>query len=382
LCGYPTLSWSGSSTQVFVQWSRASCTMPAADPRSRWGLHTASSLRLRARELGATDYLIKELLPARSIALLVGDSGLGKSPLVYQAGLCVATGLPFLGYETRKGRVLIVDFENGIADMGELIEQLSRHLGLPTPPEDMLHFWTVNDCRERFGRPGYTVYDLVRDVKPALVIVDSLSSFRPEAEEKISLATNMLQEFRDVIRESGASVFLVHHRRKQPRKADEGAGPLESANLRRWFEDCRGSSSLINGSDIRLGVDEPAAGPVVGKDEAALVTRGFGRLRGDIGPIYLTRDIDEDGHALGYRKLVGAELLFDTHQQKALVALPQSFRFKLAKQVYERADQATSNFLQSCINIGLVRKIARGQYEKVVESTQAARSSGESGEDG
>jgi archaellum biogenesis ATPase FlaH len=356
--------------------------MSAADPRSRWGLHTASSLRLRAKELGATDYLIKELLPARSIALLVGDSGLGKSPFVYQAGLCVATGLPFLGYETRKGRVLIVDFENGIADMGELADQLSRHLGLPMPPEDTLHFWTVNDCRERFGRERNTVFDMIRDLKPALVIVDSLSSFRPEAEEKISLATNMLQEFRDVIRDTGTAVFLVHHRRKQPRKADEGAGPLESANLRRWFEDCRGSSSLINGSDIRLGVDEPAVGPVVGKDEAAIVMRGFGRLRGDIGPIYVTRDTDEDGQVLGYRKLSGAELLFNPLQQAALEALPSSFRFKVAKQTYKHADQATSNFLQRCIDIGLVRKTARGQYERVVESTQGAQSSGESGEEG
>jgi hypothetical protein len=99
------------------------------------------------------------------------------------------------------------------------------------------------------------------------------------------------------MRDTGTAVFLVHHRRKQPRKADEGAGPLESANLRRWFEDCRGSSSLINGSDIRLGVDEPVIG-AVGKDEAAIVMRGFGRLRGDVGPIYVTRDTDDDGQVL------------------------------------------------------------------------------------
>ncbi len=58
--------------------------------RQRWGLHTAGSLRVRARELGASPYVVKGLLPARSISILLGDSGLGKSPLMYQAAVCVA----------------------------------------------------------------------------------------------------------------------------------------------------------------------------------------------------------------------------------------------------------------------------------------------------
>jgi len=338
--------------------------MLAAEVNRRWGVHTAETLRLRAKELGASDQLIKALLPARSIGLLLGDSGLGKSPLIYQAGICIAAGVPFLGRETMKGRVLIADFENGLADMHELVERITRYLDLPLSPNDDLQFWSLNDCDPRYGQPRHTLLDILRDVKPVLAIVDSLASYAPKAEEQNSSATEMLQEFRSLARECGTATLLVHHRRKQPRKADESAGPLEKANLRQWFQDSRGASTLYNGSDIRLGVDEPDLSSV-GKDEVSLVLRGFGRIRGEIGPLYLTRDVDEGGDPVGYRLLTGAELLFNDQQKSALAALPQHFTFKDAKIAYGRGDQATANFLQRCIDLRLLSRVERGRYEKL-----------------
>jgi hypothetical protein len=70
--------------------------MQADQWRQRWGLHTAETLRVRAQELGASAYVIKGLLPVRQIAILLGDSGLGKSPLMYQAAICVASICPFV----------------------------------------------------------------------------------------------------------------------------------------------------------------------------------------------------------------------------------------------------------------------------------------------
>ena len=283
---------------------------------------------------------------------------------MYQAALCVAAGIPFLGCETMKGRAVIADFENGIGDMCEMVERISLHLGLPAAPVD-LHLWSLNDCEARFGQPGHTLLDILRDVQPTLAIVDSLGSYSPDAEDKNSSATRMLTDFRRLARDCGTTTVLVHHRRKQPRKAKESAGPLENANVRLWFQDARGASSLINGSDIRLGVDAPDLS-VVNKDEISLVLRGFGRVRGEIDAIYVARDSDENGDPVGYRQLIGTELLFVEHRQSALVCLSPQFTFKDAKIAYRRADQATSNFLRRCISLGVVRKVSRGRFEKVV----------------
>jgi len=329
------------------------------------GLHTLSTLSIRARELGGSDFLIKGMLHARSIGLLVGDSGLGKSPLIYQAGLCVAAGIPFLGRETRQGRVLIADFENGMCDIVDLVERVSRYLGLSKPPEDFFHLWTLSDCQQRYGQAGNTLLDMLRDVSPTLAIIDSLGSYRPKAEELNSDSTIMLQEFRRLARDCGTAVLLVHHRRKQPRKADESAGPLESANLCQWFQDSRGASALVNGSDTRLGVDLPDVSAAA-KDDVSLVLRGFGRIRGEIGPMYIARDVDEAGDPAGYRLLTGSELLFNPQQQKALETLGPTFTFKEAKNAYGRSDQPTTNFLKNCVELQLVRRVARGNYEKIL----------------
>jgi hypothetical protein len=328
-----------------------------------WGLHTPRTLNVRVKELGATNYVIKGLLPVRAISLLLGDSGLGKSPLIYQAAISVAAGVPFLGKSTTQGSVLIADYENGLADMHELVDRISRYLGLSEPPEN-LYFWSLNDPPPDSSLPVPSLAEIVRSVKPILTVVDSLAAFRPTAEEKNSAATELIQEFRRMARESGTSVVMVHHRRKQPRKADESAGPLESAVPQRWFQDARGASALVNNSDIRLGVDPPDTAHSA-KDEIALVLKGFGRVRGDIGPFFLSRDGDENGDPAGYRALFGAELLLDPIRQKAFLDLPESFRFKDAKRIFGRADQATTNFLHECMNLGLLEKMGRGQYQKV-----------------
>jgi hypothetical protein len=337
----------------------------AAIWRQRWGLHNPATLRLRAHELGGSNCLVEGVLPARSISFVLGDSGLGKSPLAYQLGICVAAGIPYLGRPTRQSRVVIADFENGIADVLEAIDRISRYLGLPEPPaDDRLLIWSVNDCFSRYGQAGHTLLDMLRDVHPGLAIIDSLGSYRPLAEDKNTGANDMLSEFRCLARDCGTATQFLHHRRKQSRKSEERAGALESADLRRWFQDSRGASALITGSDVRLGVDEPDLS-AAGRDDVALVLRGFGRMRGEIGPLYVARDSGESGEPIGYRLLSGPELLFDQHKRQAFESLPQEFTFRDAKRAYGRADQATRNWLLQCIDIGLLRQSARGLYQKV-----------------
>jgi RecA-family ATPase len=142
-------------------------------------------LRQRCSELGAADYLVENILPCRSIGLVVGDSGLGKSALLYQLGICIAGGKAFLGHAVRQGPVLYLDYENGLKDSLEMVKRLSGHVGLQEPPADF-HMWHLSDCSPLFGTEGNTVFDLIKFLRPALIIVDSLSAYQPEIEEGIA----------------------------------------------------------------------------------------------------------------------------------------------------------------------------------------------------
>lgn len=324
--------------------------------REKHSLYSHAGLKQRCEELGSQNYLIEGLLPDRSIGLLVGDSGLGKSPLVYQAGLCIASGKPFLGHPVRQGRVLVLDFENGLSQVDGILDGLQAHLGLDRVPEDDLFLWNINDAH------SLSPIGMVEEVSPSLTIIDSLTGLYPDIEEKNKNATTRFQEFRKLMSKCGTSILALHHIRKPSANPEFTPPPLETcSNPRDWFLQTRGARALINGSDIRLGVDASARE----NDDIALVLRGFGRVKGEIPLTFLRRCYDGDGEPLGYNVASGVSLLVYPPHKKAFSNLPEKFRFKDAQQVYGKGAQATTDFLKICTGLGLIQKIEKEGYEKV-----------------
>jgi hypothetical protein len=332
-------------------------------------------LKRRSGELGAGARLVEDLLPGRCIGLAVGESGIGKSALFYQMALCVSSGLPFLGHKVQQGRVLYLDYENGLGEADDVVTQLIKYLGLEGKPAELL-LWNVNDAPAKWGQAGYTAMEMIREAEAKLVIVDSLSAFWPGIEEKNKIATEVFQQFRKIIRDCGTTIVTIHHPKKPSENPEHAPRPLENEDPRRWFLQARGCRALVNGSDVRIGIDEPSAsGTVVStgntQEEIALVLGGFGRVRGEIPLTYIARVLDEDGNPLGYKKLQGASLLFNAAQSDAFGKLPPRFRFKEAQSAYRKGAEATNGFLKKCCNLGILRKAGRGCYEKITQPEPA-----------
>lgn len=330
--------------------------------RSKWKVCLPSELRRKCEELGKGRFLIEGLLPEGSLDLLIGDSGLGKSPLAYQMGICVAAGVPFLGARVVERPVLYLDFENGSWQIYDLVARLSRHVGLTEPPENLM-LWNINDAPLDFGQQTKRL-DMIKDLKPGLIVIDPLSGLFPEIEMKNSDATKTYQELRVAMRRYKCAILGLHHLKKPSLKPGEKAVSLEDDHFRKWFLQARGAGVLVNGADVRLGMDIPSTS-VGGNADIALVVRGYARIRGEIPTMYLGRIFDQDGEPLGYRKLTGVRLLRNAEQEKAYCGLPDSFDFKTAKRIYGKQDQATSEFLGKCIAKGILRKVSRGNYEKL-----------------
>lgn len=354
-----------------LQTGEASPPVSASELGRRWGIYTPGELRQKCKELDCGASLIKGLIPARSLGIVVGDSGVGKSPLLYQAAICVSAGIPFLGRATLSGPVLYLDFENGLGDVDDMIGRLSGHVGLAGVAEN-LRLWNYNDAPPRWTPEA--LGSMVRDTQPVWTIVDSVGAFAPEIEEKASIVTRVYQEFRKIIRECHTTITVVHHLKKPSSKPDESPPPLQE-DPKRWLLQARGSRALINSSDVRIGVDlfgssqHPESMDRKSR-EVALVMAGFGRVRGNIVPAYLARVLDEDGDALGYELMSGESLLFNDDQQQAYRRLPTAFRFKDAQMTYGRRAQATVDFLQKCISVSIVRKEGR-EYRKLELPEQA-----------
>lgn len=310
-------------------------------------------------------YIIEGLISPGSVALIVGDSGLGKTPWAYELGLSVAAGVPFVGHQVTQGQVLYVDLENGSSEIAVLCKSLARHLRLDPLPENFDLLTHRDDLK--------ALEQAIKERRPKLVIIDSLRAFRPGAEQKNENAAQLMNDLRQWARAFNVAFVLIHHIKKPDERFGQDA--LEDApNVITWLLKASGARALVNQSDVRIAMDStpgmgrmglPKGAAKNASEDIGLVVKGFTRLRGEFGPEYLARERDDDGAPLGYRKLSGLELLFNPEQQSAFQRLPDRFAFKEAKAAYQRTDQPTTDFLQKCIRVGILWKPAKGVYEKL-----------------
>src|SRR5580704_9937746 len=109
---------------------------------------------------------------------------------MYQAAICVAGGIPFLRKPTNQGAEVIGDCENCLADTHELVDRISRYLGLPEPPEN-LYLWSLNDCPPDSGFGGPGLAEIVTNVRPVLTRSEEHTS---ELQSPVHLVCRLLLE--------------------------------------------------------------------------------------------------------------------------------------------------------------------------------------------
>ena len=71
-------------------------------------------------------HIINEILVSGGVTILAGSDGVGKSWLGLQMGFCISNGEPFLGWETIKRPVLLIQFELGHAQLKDRLKILSK----------------------------------------------------------------------------------------------------------------------------------------------------------------------------------------------------------------------------------------------------------------
>lgn len=326
----------------------------------------AEIIKRRGTEKPAA-YVVEGIIREKSVNIGVGDSGLGKSPFVYQLGLCVAAGIAFLGRQVTQGPVLYLDLENGEDQFTEIALALQRHLKLTEIPPDFHMLTEREDC--------YILEPIIAEFRPVLVIIDSLRPFRPGAEKDNEDAARLLNLLREWAKKYGTSFLLLHHIKKT---IDEGNIPhVENTDVMSWLTLACGARSLINQTDTRIAFGPCVMPPemknnaqeIALRDRVGLVMRWFERSRGQSAPVYLSRNMDEHGEPIGYEAMSGVDLLFNEPMKQAWLKLPRGrdITFTEAKEIYGKQGPATQNWLAKCIAVGIVKQAGKGMPYRVVE---------------
>lgn len=299
--------------------------------------------------------IVAELIPQGSVNIAVGDSGLGKTPLLIQLALCIASGKPFLNQAVQQGNVLWVDYENGLSGLASLLETLAEHLGLEGVPDSLRILHQPSSKQE--------VDQEINGFQPILVIVDALRGFDASAERDNSAAGALITSRQQVAKKFGTAWLLIHHIRKQDLK-NTPPTLMGTPSVMEWLLQAAGARALVNQSAVRIGIDAHRVGGI------EMVIRGHYKLRGEFGPWSIARVYDETGEPVGYKRLTGADLLHQAQRDK-FKALPNEFTFSEAERIYgKKGGKPTAEWLKLCQGAGILEKRGRGKgtkYKKVEE---------------
>lgn len=168
-----------------------------------------SLAQLLALQDSGDRWLIDKVIPTSGRVIIFGPGGLGKTTLVMDLALSVATGSPFLGEVpvAKTGPVLMLSTE------GDKFSNRDRFQGLvnahEVSPDAPLYYMQEPLVLEEPGDRA-ALLDLLNDIKPVLVILDPLDSFF-WGEENSASATKPFRHFVNAAIQAFKTTFLVIH---------------------------------------------------------------------------------------------------------------------------------------------------------------------------
>ncbi|MEZ5842783.1 MAG: AAA family ATPase [Hyphomicrobiaceae bacterium] len=201
-------------------------------------------------ESSETPWLLPDLLPACGVALLVADSGAGKTLLVMELLICISLREKFFGIAPTFTAASILVAGEGRSFLRNRYRALAGERDLPI---DRTH--GIPDLTDRAQRDDFIARvrrrqsDSAVGTRPPVrvIVLDTLSCVLRAKDENSATAINEVMDYaHEIARQTDCLVLITHHTAKG--RAD-GAAKREP----------RGSNALINRSDVVMAC-QPAKG--------------------------------------------------------------------------------------------------------------------------
>ena len=151
-------------------------------------------------------WTVDGLLSEGGLSLIAGMPKSGKSTIVRQLAKSISRGEKFLNRDVNKGRVLYLAIE----EQREMLKSQLRKIGVNANDDILMHVGPINN-------PDVLslIKDVILDVKPTLVIIDTIMLFlQIEDINNYSQVNPAFAGIRNIARETGAHIMGVHHQNK------------------------------------------------------------------------------------------------------------------------------------------------------------------------
>lgn len=155
--------------------------------------------------------VVAGMLHRRSIMNMGGQSKTRKSWVLAYLAFCVATGTPWFGIPTRKGKVLILNFEIDAGFYTDRCMEVAKALDVAVP-RGSIACWNLRGYAASIDKLRPAIMARLQTGKYDMVIVDPLYMIIGDRDEsKASDMTDMLNQFSQMaVKGNTAIVFAAH----------------------------------------------------------------------------------------------------------------------------------------------------------------------------
>lgn len=173
-------------------------------------------------------WLVRCVLPAQGLACVYGKSGSGKSFIAMDLCAAIASGQRWFNYRVRPAPVAYVALE-GEAGFSQRVLAWERHHGRAMPPR--LHFiMQPFDLRKPEDRADLPAAVRASGFAGGVLVIDTLNRASSGADENTSADMGeLIEAAKELERELGGLVLLIHHSGKDESKGLRGHSSLHGA---------------------------------------------------------------------------------------------------------------------------------------------------------
>jgi archaellum biogenesis ATPase FlaH len=158
------------------------------------------------------NWIIRHWLPSYSVAMLFGESGVGKSFIALDMACSIATGKDWHGIKTKQGKVVYMAGEGNYGMRQRIASWCKKH-----SIYELDNLYISNraiDLDDKNGNAALKVIDAVREITEndvSLVIIDTLNNHMFGDENKAQDTRDMIMKAKIIGEELKATVCFVHH---------------------------------------------------------------------------------------------------------------------------------------------------------------------------
>ena len=182
-----------------------------------------------------TQWLIQDLWSDQAVGILGGEPKCCKSFLALDIALSVASGVDCLRRFAvkRKGTVLLFPAEDSLAIVRKRLEGIAAAAGITLEPLP-IEVITAPTLRLDMAPDRQRLAESVKNLQPTLLILDPLIRLHRIDENDATQIAALLSFLRELQRNHGVAVLLVHHARKYSRGSRPGQALRGSSELHGW----------------------------------------------------------------------------------------------------------------------------------------------------